>query len=101
MVELGALTPKEALSHPARHQVALAVGRNTELAAARCEAVLAAGDWLIVASDGLHAHLDEAALRAETAKPAATAALRARQLTAAADGRGGSDNCTVLCLRCW
>jgi protein phosphatase len=101
MVELGTLSPKEALTHPARNQVAQAVGRYPDLAPARYEAALTAGDWLIAASDGLHAHLDEAALRAELAKPAATAAELARRLTAAADERGGSDNCTVLCVRCW
>ena len=59
------------------------------------------GDWLIAASDGLHAHLDEADLQAELGRPASSAAERARRLTAAADERGGSDNCTVLCVRCW
>ena len=101
MVELGTLTPKEALRHPARNEVAQAVGKHPDLTPARYEAALAAGDWLIAASDGLHAHLDDQALRAELARPAATAAERAQRLTAAADEKGGSDNCTVLCVRCW
>src|SRR5207302_1551811 len=96
MVELGTLTPREALTHPARNEVAQAVGKHPDLAPARYEATLAAGDWLIVASDGLHAELDDRALEAEVARPAATATVRARQLTAAADEKGGRDNCTVL-----
>ena len=101
MVELGTLTPREALSHPARNEVAQAVGKHPELAPARYEVAVAAGDWLIAASDGLHAHLDGKALEAELARPAQSAAARARQLVEAADREGGSDNCTVLCVRCW
>lgn len=101
MVELGTLTPREALSHPARNEVAQAVGKYPNLAPSRYEAALAAGDWLIAASDGLHAHLDDGALRAELAKPAASAADRARRLVEEADRKGGSDNCTVLTVRCW
>ncbi len=100
MVELGTLTPKEARSHPSRNEVSQAVGKHPDLSPARYEILLTAGDWLIVASDGLHAHLDDADLQADAARPAASAAERARRLTAAADDRGGSDNCTVLCVRC-
>ena len=101
MVELGTLTPKEARSHPSRNEVSQAVGKHTDLSPARYEIALAAGDWLIAASDGLHAHLEDADLQAEFARPASSAAERARRLAAAADERGGSDNCTVLCVRCW
>jgi protein phosphatase len=101
MVELGTLSAKEALLHPARNEVAQAVGKYADLSPARYEATLAAGDWLIAASDGLHAELDEAALAAEMQRPAATATERARQLVAAAEEKGGHDNCTVLCVRCW
>ena len=100
MVELGTLTPREALVHPARNEVAQAVGKHPDLAPARYDVPLATGDWLIAASDGLHAHLDERALQAELARPTASASERARQLAAAADQKGGSDNCTVLCVRC-
>ena len=100
MVELGTLSPKEARSHPSRNEVSQAVGKHADLSPARYEIALAAGDWLIAASDGLHAHLDDADLRAEFARPASSAAERARRLVAAADERGGSDNCTVLCVCC-
>ena len=101
MVELGTLTPKEARSHPSRNEVAQAVGKHTDLSPARYDTALTVGDWLIAASDGLHVHLDEADLQAEMSRPASSAAERARRLTAAADERGGSDNCTVICVRCW
>ncbi len=101
MVELGTLTPKEARSHPARNEVAQAVGKHTDLSPSRHDVSLMAGDWLIAATDGLHAHLEDADLQAETSRPAASAAERARRLTALSDERGGSDNCTVLCVRCY
>ena len=100
MVELGTLTAREALTHPARNEVAQAVGKHTDLSPSRHEISLTAGDWLIAATDGLHAHLEDADLLAEAARPASSAAERARRLTALADERGGSDNCTVLCVYC-
>ncbi len=101
MVELGQLTPREALSHPSRNEVAQAVGKYPNLTPARYETALAAGDWLIAASDGLHAHLDDKALQAELVKPASSAAERALRLVEEADRKGGGDNCTVLSVRCW
>ena len=58
MVELGTLTPREArcdtrtaMRWPRRS------AKHPDLTPARYETSLTAGDWLIVASDGLHAHL--------------------------------------------
>jgi protein phosphatase len=99
MVELGQLSPQEALAHPSRNEVTEAIGRRFDLKPARYEAKLAPGDWLIVACDGLHAHVNEALL-AETIRSAApSAALLAHQLVELANQRGGSDNCTVVVVR--
>jgi serine/threonine protein phosphatase PrpC len=68
MVELGKLTPKEALRHPARNEVTHAVGKAAELDPAAYQLVLAPGDWLVIACDGLHAHLDGDALQEEIRK---------------------------------
>jgi protein phosphatase len=100
MVELGKLTPREALDHPARNEVAQAVGRQPELEPGRSQVQLALGDWLLVACDGLQAHLDARALQNETAQAPASAARLAQQLVDLADQRGGSDNCTVVAIRC-
>jgi protein phosphatase len=100
MVELGKLTPKEALSHPGRNEVSQAVGRQPNLEPGCHQVPLAAGDWLLAACDGLHAHLDHPALQQEIAKAPPSAALFARQLVDLVDQRGGSDNCTVLAARC-
>jgi protein phosphatase len=100
MVELGKLTPREALDHPARNEVTQAVGRQAELEPGRSQVQLAFGDWLLVACDGLQAYLDARAIQEEVAKAPPSAARLAQQLVDLADQRGGSDNCTVVAIRC-
>jgi protein phosphatase len=100
MIELGKITPREALHHPARHEVTQAVGQQADLDPGRYQVALAAGDWLLVACDGLHAHVDHAALQQELSKAPPAASTLARQLVDLVNQRGGSDNCTVLAVRC-
>ncbi len=101
MVELGKLTAKEAQHHPARNEVAQALGKQFDLEPAHHALKLAAGDWLLAACDGLHAHLDDRGLEAEMAKAGPSAAALAQRLVDLANQRGGSDNCTVVAVRCW
>jgi protein phosphatase len=100
MLELGKLTPKEAEHHPARNEVTQAVGRQANLDPGRCQVPLAAGDWLLLACDGLHAHLDHAALQQEVGQAPPSAVQFSQHLVDLADRHGGSDNCTVLAARC-
>jgi PPM family protein phosphatase len=101
MVELGTLSPKEALHHPARNEVYQAIGRQPVLEPAAHQLRVVPGDWLLVACDGLHAHLDDPALQAEVGKAAPSAGVLAQQLVDLVNQRGGSDNCTVVAVRCW
>lgn len=101
MVELGKLTPAEALVHPQRNEVTQAIGKHTQLLPASYPLRLAAGDWLVVACDGLHAHIDEGQLRATLLQAPPSAGALAQQLVDLADKQGGSDNCTVVAIRCW
>ena len=101
MVELGTLTAEEARTHPQRNEVTQAVGRHPELQPASHRLQLGAGDWLVVASDGLHAHVDEAALAAALVAAPPSAAALAKHLVDLANQAGGSDNCTVVAARCW
>ncbi len=101
MVELGRLTAREALTHPSRNDVFQAIGHHTELKAAHYEVRLAAGDWLVAASDGLHAHVDGGALQDLLAGAGPSAADLAGKLVDAANAGGGSDNCTVVAIRCY
>jgi protein phosphatase len=100
MVELGKITAREALHHPSRNEVTQAVGQQTRLDPGRYQVPLAVGDWLLLACDGLHTHLDHAALQLELSKAPAAAGQFARQLVDLVNQRGGSDNCTVLAVRC-
>jgi protein phosphatase len=100
MVELGKLSPQEALTHTQRNEVTQAIGKYPDLQPAAYHVRLQAGDWLLAASDGLHAHVHEAALGAALAAATSAAAL-AQHLVDLADGGGGSDNCTVVAVRCW
>jgi PPM family protein phosphatase len=101
MIELGKLTPEEARTHPSGNDVYQAVGRQFNLEPARYRLTLAAGDWLVAASDGLHAHLGAPALQEHLAKAPPSAAGLAEYLVALADKCGGSDNCTVVAARCY
>jgi serine/threonine protein phosphatase PrpC len=96
MVDLGQLTEAEAAAHPARNEVMQALGKRGKLEPSRHALKLEHGDRLILACDGLAAHVDEATLRATAAGWTGTAADLARRLVDLANEGGGSDNCTVL-----
>ena len=100
MVELGKLSPKEALTHPARGEVSQAVGGHYDLQPASHRVKLSPGDWLLLACDGLHAHVDNRGLQEEVARSAPSASYLARRLVELVNQKGGSDNCTVLAAYC-
>jgi protein phosphatase len=101
MVELGQLTPEEAAVHPARNEVMQALGKHFDIQPARYELKLVAGDWLIVATDGLHAHVEDAGLQDMVHRAHPSAPALANQLVETVNARGGSDNCTVVVVRCY
>ncbi len=100
MVELGRLSPKEALVHPARNDVYQAIGHHPTLKPVHYEMKLAPGDWLIVTSDGLHAHVGAEELQKVVAKAEPSAARLAAALVDLTNQKGGTDNCTVVVVRC-
>jgi protein phosphatase len=101
MVELGQLSAAEATTHPKRNEVTQAIGRNPELQPAAYQLNIAPGDWLIIACDGLHAHVDEEQLAKVLTDGAPSAARLAHHLVCLANEGGGSDNCTVIVVRCY
>ena len=101
MVELGKLTPAEALTHPQRNEVTQAVGRGADLRPAAHQVKLSAGDWLIVACDGLQAHVDDRRLADAIVEAGPSASGLASYLVELANKGGGSDNCTVVAVRCF
>jgi serine/threonine protein phosphatase PrpC len=98
MLDLGTLTPAEAAHHPARNQVSQAIGKNKVVAPAGYRLTVVPGDCLIVASDGLHAHVDNTTLAAAIRKFGSSADTLANHLVALANQEGGSDNCTVVAV---
>ncbi len=96
MVELGQLTAAEAVEHPDRNQVMQAVGKVRTVQPASYRLAMAPGDCLIVASDGLHAHVDNRMLATAIRKTGYSADLLAKNLVDMANQAGGSDNCTVV-----
>ena len=101
MVELGQLTPKEAVGHPASNEVLQAIGTRTTIEPAHYKLQLVPGDWLLVACDGLHVQVDDRSLQAMVSKAPPSAALLANRLVDMADQSGGADNCTVVAVRCY
>lgn len=100
LMEMGQLTPQEAATHPARNEVLQAIGRHPEVESASYAATIKPGDWLIVACDGLHAHVDQRGLERTIWESTAAAQLAARLVEMANEG-GGTDNCTVVAIRCY
>jgi protein phosphatase len=100
MVELGQLSPREALTHPSRNEVTQAIGKHADIAPSSSTLKLASGDWLIAACDGLHAHVDARMLDDALRVSAPSAFYLAHHLVDLANQGGGSDNCTVVAIRC-
>jgi serine/threonine protein phosphatase PrpC len=100
MVELGQLTPEEAAKHPRRNEVAQAVGKYALIEPASYELSLSPGDWLVACSDGLPAHVSDPMLGETIAKAGPSATELANRLVEMANQGGGSDNCTVVAVRC-
>ncbi len=100
MVELGQLTPQEAVNHPRRNEVTQAIGKPGRVEPARYELPLAPGDWLLASCDGLYAHVDDRLLGEEIGKAGLSATALANRLVDLANQGGGSDNCTVVAVQC-
>lgn len=95
LVDRGGLARADARSHPQGHVVTRAVGAAEQLDVDHAEAELAAGDTLLLCSDGLTACVPEAEIAGALAagpEPEATC----RRLVAAALERGAPDNVSVV-----
>jgi protein phosphatase len=101
MVELGRLTPAEAVGHPSGNEVLQAIGTRAAIEPARYKLKLGPGDWLLVACDGLHGQVNDRIIQATVSKAPPSAALLAGRLVDLADQSGGADNCTVVAVRCY
>jgi protein phosphatase len=99
MVQLGQLTPEEAANHPRRNEVTQALGMRSAIEPVRYSVKLQPGDWLVIACDGLYAHVEDARLREEVGKWTGSVDGLAKHLVDLTNGLGGSDNCTVVIVQ--
>jgi protein phosphatase len=98
MVELGQLTPEQAQKHPARNEVTQALGKRGSVDPSQESLLLEPGDRLVLASDGLAAHVGDRELASIVTSWKGSAPDLAARLVDLANEGGGSDNCTVLTL---
>ena len=98
-VDAGLITAEEARVVSSRHVVTRAIGAELTLEPEVCELDLDPGDLLLMCSDGLTEHLEDEEIEEVLA---ATPGLgeAAECLVEAANHAGGSDNVTVVLVRC-
>jgi len=97
LVEIGQITAEEARHHEHKNVITRSLGaRQSGAAGAEMVPVkLRRGDKLLLCSDGLMAHVDDAAI-AEIMKRHNEPYETARELIAAANAGGGTDNISVI-----
>ena len=102
MVELGTLSAEEAEDHPKSNEVTQAFGKHIEVEPTDFYRLnLNPGEWLVLSCDGLHAHVKPSQLQEILREKPATATLLTYYLIDLTNQLGGSDNCTVVAVRCY
>lgn len=98
LVDIGQLTPEEARVHPQRNVVYRSLGGDPAVEVDTLSQALAPGDLLLLCSDGLVNHVEDAEL-ARIVIEEASIARACERLTALANERGGKDNISVVIAR--
>lgn len=100
-VKAGQLTREEAESHPERHLLTsyLGIPKLNEIDASRKPFRVAAGDWILLCSDGLYDELSESLLEEAVRKPPPQAAEFILQHVLALE-KPYQDNATIAILAC-
>ncbi|MFQ3661594.1 MAG: Stp1/IreP family PP2C-type Ser/Thr phosphatase [Chloroflexaceae bacterium] len=98
LVDIGQLTPEQARVHPWRHMVYRSLGTDPVTEVDALSQSLAAGDVLVLCSDGLINHVEDSELvRIVLETPGEARACE--RLIALANERGGQDNISVVIAR--
>ncbi|WP_442579499.1 PP2C family protein-serine/threonine phosphatase [Mesorhizobium sp. ASY16-5R] len=98
LLDRGVITPAEARVWPRRNVITRAVGAEEEVAVDIELGRIQPGDVFVVNSDGLTAHASEAEIRDAVISDEPEAACR--KLVEMVLERGGTDNVTVIVVRC-
>ena len=99
LVDAGILTPAQARMAPDRHVVTRAIGAEPMLRPEIRRLEVLPGDLLLLCTDGLTEHLEDGEIRACLAGDGNLDETADRLVEAAIDA-GGSDNVTVVLVRC-
>lgn len=99
LVDAGILTPAQARMAPDRHVVTRAIGAEPMLRPEIRRLEVLPGDLLLLCTDGLTEHLEDGEIRACLAVDGNLDETADRLVEAAIDA-GGSDNVTVVLVRC-
>lgn len=97
LVSAGQITRAEADSHPQRNVIYRAIGDRAEVEVDLYEQLLAAGEALLLCSDGLSSMVPDERIY-ELWRSAATPQQACDHLVAAANEAGGDDNITVVVI---
>jgi protein phosphatase len=98
LVDIGQLTPEQARVHPQRNMIYRSLGTDPATDVDTLSKALAPGDVLLLCSDGLVNHVDDAEL-ARIALDEPSEARACERLIALANQRGGKDNISVIVAR--
>jgi protein phosphatase len=98
LVDIGQLTPEQARVHPQRNMIYRSLGTDPAVDVDTLSQPLAAGDALLLCSDGLDSHVEDTEL-AQIVIAEASEARACERLIALANQRGGKDNISVIIAR--
>jgi len=98
-IENGAISPEQARSHPLRNVVTRALGGRADLVVDIQSRRMAAGDMLLLCSDGLTTMIPDDDIARILAEAEGDVTKAANALVGAANERGGEDNITVVLLK--
>jgi protein phosphatase len=97
MVRQGIIAPADAMTDGRRNIITRALGAEEQVGVDVATADLAAGDRLLLCSDGLHGQVDDAVIAA-VLRDELDPGLAADRLVGLANAAGGDDNVTVIVI---
>ena len=99
LVAAGLLTEEKARHHPLGHVLTKAVGQNSPVEPTFTEVAAAAGNWLLLCSDGLWNMVNDEQILAELQESNDDPARAVEALVEAANEAGGKDNISVIVIK--
>ena len=99
LIELGQLTPEEAIEHPQRNVLYRAIGQGDVLDVDALTRQLTPGSYLLICSDGLWNLVSNEELLSMVLNHGSNTQLACQSLIDLANERGGTDNISVILVR--